>query len=423
MFMSLMLAMLTSCSSPHDVDVTLNELPPETKSTSFSEAIRNLGKMTIIYNSPQLNIMAKEVGDVTGTSASTGAEIPRDITEMVKSALNAVGGGVVFIPYDPSFFQNTYATGYSTFENKIIPNVVLTGAITEFDRGLETKGKGTDFEAEASVSGLPKWVPSNRIGFESEDASKTAVSRITLDFNLIDFNTLSGIARMQAVNSIKVDKATAKESIGFSLLGPTIGLKGEVKKVQGRHAAVRLLVELSVIQIVGKYLALPYWGLVPGAQQDPIVLDAITTAFYSWSDPVKNIKTQELLFLHGYDVPFNGLLDAETKAALQKFDNKFSPESTAVNRDLYANLYLSVPITDETLGRRQKITQIIQQQMQATAAPQEQTPQETAKPLKKSAEKQAAPAQEEAAATPKERKLDQKLGVLGGGRVLSDKDF
>ena len=38
--------------------------------------------------------------------------------------------------------------GYPNFDKKIIPNVVLTGAITEFDRGLETRGKNTDFGAD-----------------------------------------------------------------------------------------------------------------------------------------------------------------------------------------------------------------------------------------------------------------------------------
>ncbi len=426
---SLLLQFLVSCGNPHKVDVSLREVAPENKVTSFSQAILDLGKMTQIYNTVALNIMAKDVGDVTGTSAFTSGEIPRDITEMVKSTLNAVGGNVVYIPYDPAFFQNTYATGYSTFENKIIPDVVMTGAITEFDRGLETRGKNTDFDAEASVSGLPKWVPSDKISLETGAGAKTALSRITLDFNLIDFQTLSGIARMQAVNSIKVDKATRQESIGFSLLGPTIGLKGTVKKVQGRHAAVRLLVELSVIQIVSKYLALPYWNLIPGAQEDPVIIGAVTSYYYSLSEPEKIVRTQELLRLHGYQAPLNGELDSDTVAALQQFDSNFQADSSSIDKDTYLNLYISVPITDETLGERTKIAKFIESiQAEQTAVVEEQTPVEMqATVVSAPAEEPvAAPqeaAEEEVAASEPERRVKPRVRTFGGGRILSESDW
>ena len=112
-----------SCATidPREVEAELPETAPAVKTTSFTEALPLLGLMTEIYSTDLLRIQSNPVGDVTGASASTGSEIPRDITEMIKTTLNSMGGNVLFIPYDPAFIQNQQVTGYSNFENKIIP--------------------------------------------------------------------------------------------------------------------------------------------------------------------------------------------------------------------------------------------------------------------------------------------------------------
>ena len=116
-------SVVASCGlNPQTADIDLNATLPEAKLTVYQDAVRKLGMMSVIYGSAPLQIMSKNIGDNTGTSAATKAEIPRDITEIVKSTLNAVGGNVTFIPYDPDFLANSINTGYSSFDKKIIPD-------------------------------------------------------------------------------------------------------------------------------------------------------------------------------------------------------------------------------------------------------------------------------------------------------------
>ncbi len=109
--------LLASCASmdPAKVDVELKTAPPTSQITSFTQALADLGLMTEIYNVDVVKIQSNPIGDNTGTAGATGGEIPRDITEMLKSTLNSIGGNVIFIPYDPSFIQNQMVTGYSKF--------------------------------------------------------------------------------------------------------------------------------------------------------------------------------------------------------------------------------------------------------------------------------------------------------------------
>ncbi len=292
--------------------------------------------------------MARDIFDNTGTSVATSAEIPRDVTEMVKSTLNAIGGKVVYIPYDPEFMLNSANTGYSGFQAKLTPHVVVSGGITEFDRGLETRGKNTDLSLEGSLDG-------NALGAEFSGASKTSVASITLDFNLVDFETLAGVSRMQAVNTVKVHKGTAENAIAFSIIGNTIGFQGTVKKVQGRHAAVRVMVHASLIQLLGKHMKLPYWRLLPGAERDPVVIEQMTAEFFAMTNAERVKRMQEYLILNGYAVQLSARLDAGTQQALSEFAAAHAGTSGRVDLETFLGLYESVDISHASLAKRRML--------------------------------------------------------------------
>lgn len=343
-FISLLL--FSGCGlNPQNADLDLNESLPEAKDTVFSKAISSLGMMSQIYSSKQLKIMPQDIGDATGTSTSTGYEIPKDVTEMVKSTLNSIGGNVLFIPYDPQFMTNTAGTGYTDFADKILPEVIISGGITEFDRALVTKGDSTDLDIEVSNMG----------GINLTDTNKSSLASVTLDFNLLDFKTFTGIPRIQAINSVKLTKSTKEDSFGFTIKSATFGVKGDIKKVQGRHAAVRLIVQLSMIEIIGRYGKLPYWRLIPGASKDDIVIDGVLMDFYAMTESQKIAKAQEYLYLSGYPVNITGQMDASTQTALQQFAANKKLASATLNQDVYLALFENVPLDYATVQRQKTI--------------------------------------------------------------------
>lgn len=338
--------LLVSCGlNPQNADIDMNESLPEAKMTIYQQGIDNLGLMTSIYSNQPLKIMSKDIQDNTGTSVATSAEVPRDMTEMVKSTLNSIGGNILYIPYEPEFMTQTAGTGYSDYGEKILPQVILSGGITEFDRALVTQGDS--LEADITVK--------EEYGVNFADENKSSLASLTLDFNLIDFKTFTGIPRIQAVNGIKLTKAAKQDSIGLTIKSATFGAKGEMKKVQGRHAAVRLLVQLSMIQIIGRYQKLPYWKLIPGAVRDNIVIDQVLADFYSFTPQQQLVKFQELLFLHGYNVKLTGQMDSDTQNAIKAFAQKQQLNSTSLDQKLYLALYENVPIDAVTRQRRKNL--------------------------------------------------------------------
>ncbi|HIG41501.1 MAG: hypothetical protein ABGY96_23815 [bacterium] len=349
---------LGSCTYvPTHVDIELPFDPPLTKNTMFNDALRDLGMMSEIYGTYRIFVHNIAAGDDTGISKAeqTAGEIPQRISEMTASALNGIGGKVTYIPYLPNYLNSMQTIGYPNFENKMIPNVVLTGAITEFDRGLETRGLNADFGLDSKrIDSAPDWFDNKTVDVDASHAQKASTANITLDFNLIDYQSFAGIPGVQAVNSIRVYKTNMERELGFSLFGPSFGLKGSIQKVQGRHAAVRLLVQFNIIQIIGKLYDLPYWNLIPNAGPDKAVLDVLRRDFGSWNKRTQIIKVQEMLFLNDHDIPITGALDRDTVSVLQQLQPRFDPENGQVTVELYLDLYQSIPLTPKSLARRRQ---------------------------------------------------------------------
>lgn len=428
---------ISSCASvnPHKVDVQLEKTAPKVKITSYTRALSELGNMSVVYDTGTVKVQCDDIVDDTGTAITTGGEIQRNITEIMKSTLNSIGGNIVFIEYDPSYIQNQMVTGYSDFKNKIIPDVVITGGITEFDRGLETRGKGTDASVEADFKGIPSWFPSNNVAVEYGQSGKEGKARITLDFNIKDFQTLAGVPKMTTTNSIEVHKAVKKKELGITLFGPTFGMNGSIKKVQGRHEAVRLLVQVSMIQLVGKYLALPYWRLLgDDALPDPVVMDAISDTYYSMSPEERIGSVQQWLYLYGYDVDITGELDSKTVDALQKVDPTFTTGSM-VSEELFAKVYVNIPYDHAAIGRRKSLNIMLANMESVEEPPAYEPPPVPKSPPSEATVQEKAPVHETApvpvaekpkpapAKTPARQKAAEKKKRSSFGRKLSEDEW
>jgi hypothetical protein len=337
---------------PRQVDLDIPSGIPEVKTTELSQTLRELGKMAEIYGE-ETGIMLDKIADNTGTSIHTKAEIPYDVTEITASALNSIGGNIAFIPYRPDIMTNLQNLGYQNFKDKLTPSVLVTGGITEFDRGLETQEASTNLGYDTTQFGQE-----SPVGIEYTHGEKSSVAKITVDYNMIDISTMSGLAGIQTTNTIQVHKGIKEKELGFTLFGPTLGLKGEVKKVEGRHAALRILIQASMVQLVGKYLDLPYWRLLPGTSPDPTVESYVSRGWnYQMNKKTQIQKVQELLFLHGYnDVNITGEIDKETRKAVNSFSERMKC-SKEINFYLYSALYYNIPLDEDALKRRYTLAQ------------------------------------------------------------------
>lgn len=382
---ALLASSLVACTAiaPKPEQLQLPTEPPAVSETAFSAALGQLGIQSEVYGADLLKIQCREVDDDTGTSYHSGGEIPKNITVMVNSALNAVGGRVVYIPYWPDYFAGIQVSGYPARNQKLVPDVVLAGGITEFDRGLTTVERTRNLDLETKeIEDAPDWFAGNTIGLDYSQEDKWSKAKIAVDFNLVSFEAQCGIPKMQASNGVTVYKGVKEGELGFTLFGPTIGLRGSVKKVQGRHDAVRFLVQFSVIQLVGRFLDLPYWQLLEGVQPDPVVLESLQSNYRQKDQAGRIWWLKRLLWLHGHPVTVNDQLDDETKAALAKVDATYDGQGTSIPVETFLKLYLSVPVTGKSIELGSQFDRM-RAQFQAAAPAPMQPPRQEQQTIKK----------------------------------------
>ena len=303
-------------------EIQIIELPDDM--ASFTSELSKLGLMSEIYGSTKLSIMVNDSSRGGWSSKSAEDSIRLDINSMTKSSLNKVGGQISYVPYDPAFIQNLMVTGYSDFPKKRIPNIVISGGVSE-----------------------------NEI---LQDTKSNLINSISIDFTLLDFNTIAAIEKMTVTNKLKTHSSFSEGFLGITIFSEIFKNKGVIKKTLSIHDASRSLVELSIIQLIGRNLLIPYWKLFgESANQDNVVVEALEEKYFSMKKEKQIEMVQQFLFIHGLDVTLNGKLDQKTRLALNELGLKTNPSSDTISFEYFLKIYTTIPVNVKTLVRSKAI--------------------------------------------------------------------
>ncbi|MEO8151650.1 MAG: hypothetical protein ABI605_01175 [Rhizobacter sp.] len=317
---------------------------PQALVTRYTTSLEQFGRMLEVYRANDKSpvyVQSRSIGDATGLSHPlAGAELPADITEMVRSAVNRIGDHIVYVPFQPDYVAGHVQQGARI--QMTLPHVLITGAITEFDRALAASGRGVDLgllfgkgkgETDASLS----------------HTAASTISRLSLDFNLMDFGSQTLIPRMQATNSMRLLNDSTEGALDFAIYGNGFGLTSSTRYLQGRHNAIRLLVDMSMVQLLGRYLNVPYWRCLPDGAPDAVVLQRIAKR-YAANDPAKRVRwMQETLRDYGFALEVNGRMDERTGAALDsviallKLPKPKDPKDR-LDPEVFTRVYINVPL-------------------------------------------------------------------------------
>ena len=292
------------------------KLLPAANLSPYAQSLGRFGTMLDIYKEgdPVIYMQTRNIMDATNLSNPlAGAEIPGDITEMVRTAVNRIGARIVYVPYHPDYLVSQAQLGAKF--GVTMPDFLITGALTEFDRAISGAGRSNSIGIEFG-GGRGK----TDIG---ADRKRTAIySALALDLNLVSFSTQPMVPQILASNVIKVLNFGTEDNASIGFYGEAFGFKLEGKYLQGRHSAIRTLVDLSVLELVGKATNTPYWRCIPGGKPDPVVVGNMRRAYESLTPELKMGLIQVSLRKYGEPVEVTQKLDEPTQAALQKVYNE-----------------------------------------------------------------------------------------------------
>ena len=302
--------------------------------TRYDDSLRQFGKLLEAYNIPQVRVQSKIISNETAD-----ASLPQDVSKMMATSINKIGKEIVYIPYDPNYVINESTTGGAI--SRTLPQVVIAGGITEYDKDMIEKNR--ELKAEGKVD-KGQWGSSAQYSAGAGyDASESA-SRIALDLNMLEYTTQTAISHAQTSNAILVRKTKLGWGVGAFFEGCGLTFDYSLKKQQGIHYAIRLLVELSVLETLGKYFDVPYWRCIPDAGEDKALVTKNTEEFDYMQESEKFAYIKEFMFFHGYNIGRAGSQVTEQDMAL--INEAMKKYNSANYTELFIQLWKTVPIEE-----------------------------------------------------------------------------
>ncbi|MBF0176193.1 MAG: DUF4384 domain-containing protein [Magnetococcales bacterium] len=253
-------------SDPPAIDMKETEAVVS-RQTDQDEVLYDFGKLIRAYTGKSAThpyyLQIKPITNDTGG----GAGLPSDITRMVSTTIDKIGAPMVNVPYDPQYLSNEIGLrGGIRLGNKM-PDIVIAGAITEFDKDLATKGTSQQLDLSVPLG-------QSSADASAEKRSDAQESRMTIDFGVLSYVTQTSTGAHTS-NTVSVRKENKTSGWAFSIFGTGFGMTGNASRSQGVHAAIRSLVEVSVVQLLGREFRVPYWRMLKGAEPDRLLIRTI----------------------------------------------------------------------------------------------------------------------------------------------------
>jgi len=313
---TLSLLMIGGCQpSP----IKMAEAKTGTNNTKYTESLRNANSMIDIFHGKKVFIYVDSVKNLT----SEKGKVPPDLSVVVKSSLNGIGRNVAVIA-DAS---REIAIGKSRFYK-------INGGVTQFDvtdnsgSGIKGSGQGTHNGQQGVVD------------MGAKSGNKT--TKLTLTFNPQDGMTGMLVPLTSTANQIIVKKKSSSNEFAFSILGSGIGINNAVSKSHGIHASLKILVELSIVEALGKLTKYPYW-LLTGGEANPDISNYLSRKFLSDKLDRKIQKISYLFQLRGEEIQTSKVMSSELKALIVKYKSSHGlPSNDNIDRKLYKSLLTGV---------------------------------------------------------------------------------
>ena len=310
---------------------------PQRTLTSFSASLRCMDDLFQQFGKTNYLVTAQEIPDATG-QVQTGTK------EMLISAISQMSvksnafNFIDFEEYGSVFVLGSFLAdpgGPPVPAGFEVPNYYVRGAITQLDSGVIAESVG------------------GGIGIEEADIGASAdqvMSVVSVDLNVGNVLNRRMLPGVSAHNSIVVRRSGQAVDGGatISKLGANFNLS--FNQSEGMHSAVRSLMELSTIEIMGKLLQVPYWRCLEIEQTNP----EVTAVARGWFDAMS--QTDRISFVqralagqNRYRGPVNGQMDATTRDAIGAYQ---AERGLIADGRITFDLYASLIASDLAIGRQ-----------------------------------------------------------------------
>lgn len=275
------------------------EATPTRNITSFSSALRCMDNMMIDYGVRDLRMLVEDLDDRTGdVKAGTKDMLLTAMSDMTRRsrAVNLIAYGndsgniVAFL--NAAGQQGAF---------KDVPQYDIRGSITQLDKDVISKQGDVGAAGDTFGGGLGLTAKGSVLG---------------VDLNMLRTSDLSIIPGVSSRNSIIFTSSGIGGDIDATIKKAGVNFSFSISRTEGKSQALRNLVELASIELMGRLNKMPYWSCLGIDPQSEEIVNEVADWYYSLeanNELVAYLQTQ--LRLRGY---YNGPINNETNPALER---------------------------------------------------------------------------------------------------------
>ena len=316
---------------------------PQRTITNFSDALKCMDDLFYRYNISDLVIGSQDIPDQTEVVIAG----TKDMLISALSSMSIKSGAVKFVALGQDLEDITRFHSLHTRRQFTAPDFFIRGAITQVDQGVLEKQIGAGLAAARY--------------FSVEGSKDRIASIVALDMS------------MGLVSNLQIlPGATSSNSVAVVRKGKGLDATGTIKKLgliffvdfthsEGLHHAVRTLVDLGAIELLGKLTQVPYWECLGVDSTNTFVQDQIQDWYNSLdNEGLTKFVQAKLHSLGSYQGEVDGIDSNELHNAVALYKSKNNLNANGdMDYLLYRNLITdTTPIDAAYLPLLSKTTQI-----------------------------------------------------------------
>jgi hypothetical protein len=304
------------------------EAPPFRSITGFSAGLRCMDNLLIEHGVRDVSMLVEDIFDQTKkVNAGTRDMLITAVSDMTRRSrairINAFGR-------DSTNVISFLAQAQRQSPYDVIPQFDIKGSVTQFDEQVirNTQDLGASFRPFLNL-GLSRDAATNILGLD--------LSVLTTS----DMSVLNGVTSRNAVVIMKAGKG-ADVDAAYHKLGVSYSMS--LSRNEGQTQALRGLVELAAIELMGKLTKTPYWRcLGADANNDEIKLE-ISDWFFAMSRSRVELVAyfQQQMRRRGYyDGPIDGQFNPAIDEAIANYREAIGMSKEAIIDEALFKSYLN----------------------------------------------------------------------------------
>ncbi len=292
--------------------------------TSFSASLRCMDDLLLAAKRTRTLISSTGLPDRTN-KLNVGAD---DMLLNAINQMNRKSRAYVFV--DQSLERDSGQIAiYTPKDTAISPKLYIRGAISQIDSSVASSKLSIDVDDEG-----------NNLARSGDKSIGRGMTIVTVDMHLVSFPDKTVVPGSSVANSMVV--TTRGFGVGATGLINVTALDANltINRVESLGQAVRNLVELGAIELVGRHANVPYWEClnIPAVKQRRTNRKEIV--FSSADKPLRIPEVQRMLQTLGYySGEVTGIVDQHTRDSISHFQAGHGLIATGdLNYDTYQHL-------------------------------------------------------------------------------------